>query len=80
MKQSGAMSLVEAVANVVVGYGVAVVTQILIFPIFGLHTTLAQNLKMGAVFTVVSIGRSYLLRRVFEAIRTRKSTSMSELC
>lgn len=51
MKQSRAMSLVEAVANVVVGYGVAVVTQILIFPIFGLHTTLAQNLKIGAVFT-----------------------------
>lgn len=65
MKQSRAMSLVEAVANVVVGYGVAVVTQILIFPIFGLHTTLVQNLKMGFVFTVVSIGRSYVLRRLF---------------
>jgi hypothetical protein len=63
------MSFVEAVTNVVVGYGVAVVTQILIFPIFGLHTTLAQNLKMGAVFTVVSIGRSYLLRRLFERMR-----------
>jgi hypothetical protein len=50
------MSLVESVANVIVGYGVAVVTQILIFPIFGLHTTLAQNLKMGAVFTVVTAG------------------------
>jgi hypothetical protein len=62
------MSLVEAATNVVVGYGVAVVTQILIFPIFGLHTTLAQNLKMGAVFTIVSIGRSFALRRVFEAI------------
>ncbi len=71
MKQSRLMSLVEAVANVVVGYGVAVVTQILIFPIFGLHTTLAQNLKLGAVFTVVSIGRSFALRRVFEAIRMR---------
>ncbi len=69
MKQSRAMSLVEAVANVFVGYGVAVVTQILIFPIFGLHTTLAQNLKMGAIFTVVSIARSFALRRVFEAIR-----------
>ena len=65
MKQSRAMSLVEAGANVVVGYGVAVVTQILIFPIFGLHTTLVQNLKMGFVFTVVSIGRSYVLRRLF---------------
>ncbi|WP_444464231.1 DUF7220 family protein [Rhodobacter capsulatus] len=47
MKQSRAMSQVEAVANVVVGYGVAVVTLILIFPVFGLHTTLAQNLKMS---------------------------------
>ena len=69
MRQSRAMSLVEAATNVVVSYGVAVVTQILIFPIFGLHTTLAQNLKMGAVFTIVSIGRSFALRRVFEAIR-----------
>ena len=69
MKQSRAMSLVEAVANVVVGYGVAVVTQILIFPIFGLHTTLAQNLQMAALFSIVSIVRSYVLRRLFEAIR-----------
>ena len=73
MKQSRLMSLVESVANVIVGYGVAVMTQILIFPIFGLHTTLAQNLKMGAVFTVVSIARFYVLRRVFEAIRVRTS-------
>ena len=73
MKQSRLMSLVEAVANVIVGYGVAVVTQILIFPLFGLHTTLAQNLKMGAIFTIVSIARSFALRRVFEAIRMRSA-------
>ena len=73
MKQSRLMSLVEAVANVLVGYGVAVVTQIMIFPIFGLQTTLAQNLKMGAIFTVVSIARSFALRRVFEAIRMRSA-------
>lgn len=72
MKQSRLMSLVEAVANVIVGYGVAVVTQILIFPIFGLHTTLAQNLQMGLLFTGVSIIRSFLLRRLFEAIRVAK--------
>lgn len=69
MKQSRLMSLIEAVANVLVGYGVAVITQILIFPIFGLHTTLAQNMKMGDIFTIVSIARSFALRRVFEALR-----------
>lgn len=73
MKQSRLMSLIESIANVFVGYGVAVVTQILIFPIFGLQTTLAQNLKMGAIFTVVSITRSFALRRVFEAIRMRSA-------
>jgi hypothetical protein len=73
MKQSRLMSLVEAVANVFIGYGVAVITQILIFPVFGLHTTLAQNLKMGAVFTAVSIARSFALRRVFEAFRVRSA-------
>ena len=69
MKQSRAMSLVESVANVIVGYSVAVVTQILIFPVFGLHTTLAQNLKIGLIFTAISIARSYVLRRLFEGIR-----------
>ncbi len=71
MKQSRLMSLVESVANVIIGYGVAVFTQILIFPVFGLHTTFAQNLQMGAVFTIVSIARSFALRRLFEAIRVR---------
>jgi len=40
MIQSRLMSLIEAVANVAVGYGVAVIAQILVFPVFGLQTTL----------------------------------------
>jgi hypothetical protein len=64
------MSLVESIANVVVGYGVAVVTQMLVFPLFGLHASLNQNLMMGLVFTGVSLVRSFLLRRVFETLWT----------
>jgi hypothetical protein len=67
MRQSRVMSLVEAAANVVVGYGIAVATQVLVFPHFGIAATLQQNLAIGAVFTVVSLARSYLLRRLFEA-------------
>ena len=69
MKQSRAMSLVEATANVVVGYSVAVLTQLLVFPLVGQNTTLAENLRIGAIFTLVSIARSFTLRRLFEAIR-----------
>ena len=71
MRQSRLMSLVEAVANVAVGYGVAVLTQMLVFPLFGLRTTVRENLAIGVVFTVVSLARSYALRRTFEAMRGR---------
>jgi hypothetical protein len=63
--QSRVMSLVEAAANVLAGYGVAVATQMMVFPWLGLSTTLGQNLQMGLIFTVVSLLRSYLLRRAF---------------
>ena len=53
MKQSRGMSFVESIANVVVGYGVAIATQLLIFPAFGVHVTLAQNLKISAAFTAI---------------------------
>lgn len=71
MKQTRTMSLVESLANVAVGYGVAVITQIVVFPLFGLTTTLAENMAMGAIFTIVSIARSFMLRRLFEAVRIR---------
>lgn len=73
MKQSRRMSLIEALSNVAIGYSMAVPTQVAIFPLFGLHVTLAQNLMMGAIFTVVSIVRSYALGRVFEEIRVRRT-------
>lgn len=71
MKQSRLMSAVESGVNVAVGFGIAVATQAVVFPIFGLHASTNEHLSIGAVFTVVSVIRSYCLRRVFEAIRVR---------
>lgn len=73
------MSLVEAIANVGVGFGVAVLAQIVVFPLFGLHVPFTDNLAIGAIFTAVSIARSYALRRLFEVIRVR-SNETSDLC
>jgi hypothetical protein len=66
MKQSRAMSLIEAVANVIVGYGVAVATQIVVFSWFGIEATLDEHLAIGLAFVGVSLARGYLLRRMFE--------------
>ena len=48
---------------------VAVATQVVVFPIFGLQTSLGQNVKLALVFTGVSIARSYVLRRLFQALQ-----------
>jgi len=69
MSQSRRLSLIEAVTNVVVGYVLAVITQIVAFPWFGLQVSLGDNLAIGAVFVGVSLIRSYALRRLFERLR-----------
>ncbi len=79
MKQSRLMSLVESMANVLVGYGVAVLTQVVVFPLFGLAVTVTENLLIGLIFTAVSIVRSYALRRGFEALRVRQSARDSSM-
>jgi hypothetical protein len=61
--------MVEAAANVVIGYAIAVATQVVVFPIFGIHITLADDLRIGLVFAVVSLARGFILRRVFEQLR-----------
>jgi hypothetical protein len=41
----------------------------LVFPMFGVRTTLGQSMALGVIFTVVSIARTYMLRRLFEGLR-----------
>lgn len=57
MKQSRTMSMVEAAANVVVGYVLAIATQIVVFPWFGIETGLAEHLSIGLAFAGVSLAR-----------------------
>jgi len=81
MKQSRRMSRIEAATNVAVGYVLAVVTQIAVFPWFGIDAGLSDHLTIGLAFVGVSLARGYLLRRLFERLGKRLSgrdTSMYE--
>lgn len=68
MSQSRLGSLTEAVTNVAVGYGVAIATQCVVFPWFGLEASAGEHFAIAGIFTVVSLIRSYALRRVFNAL------------
>jgi hypothetical protein len=70
--QSKRHSLIESCANVAIGYGVALASQLAVFPMFGIHVPLSSNLGIGAWFTAISLVRSYVIRRWF----TRKTESL----
>jgi hypothetical protein len=72
--QSRRMSVVESVANVAVGFGIAIATQMLVFPLFGIQISVGDDLLIGLIFTVVSLVRSYCLRRVFNHLSKRTTT------
>ena len=72
MVQSRMMSFVEATTNVVVGYVLAIATQLAVFPVFGIEAAFAEHLAIGLAFVAVSLARGYLLRRLFEALQVRQ--------
>lgn len=68
MSQSRAASALESWANVAVGYGVAILTQWAVFPLFGLSATIDQHMSIALIFTAVSLVRSYTIRRFFNRL------------
>ena len=55
----------ESVIDVGSGFILAVLIQLLIFPLFDLHPTIFENIQIALIFTVVSMTRSALWRRFF---------------
>jgi hypothetical protein len=60
-------SLIESLMNITIGYVVALASQLAIFPLFDVHVPLSTNLWIGAWFTGISLVRSYIIRRWFNA-------------
>lgn len=72
MAQTKLASAAESVANVAVGYSVAMFTQAAVFPLFGFYASTAQHAGIALIFTVVSLARSYALRRLFNWMGGRR--------
>lgn len=63
--QSRRSSATEAAVNVAIGYLVAIGSQLVVLPMFGVNLPLKANLSIGLWFTAISLVRSYLIRRWF---------------
>jgi len=63
-------SFAESWANIVVGFTINWTANMLILPLFGFSTLTAEKaFGIGLVFTVISLCRSYCLRRWFNGLR-----------
>lgn len=69
MSQTHLGSILEAWANIAVGFGINFCANLVILPFFGFSITAGQAFRVGLIFTVISLVRSYVLRRVFNRIR-----------
>jgi hypothetical protein len=67
MQQTKLGSFYEALINVAIGFGINFIANLLILPLFGFNITLIDNLYIGLLYTVVSVARSYVVRRWFNA-------------
>lgn len=63
--QSRGGSFVEAAINLAVGYVVAVAANLIVLPLFGFIASLGQHALIGLIYSVLSLARSYLVRRAF---------------
>ena len=73
--QSKKMSLIETIVSVLIGYIVALLSQIVVFPLFDIEVSLIDNLLIGLLFTVISIIRGYYIRRLFNWIDFNRTTN-----
>jgi hypothetical protein len=81
--QSKTHSMLESMTNTVIGYVVAVASQLAIFPLFDIHIPFHDNLMIGVWFTAISLARGYLVRRWFvkRSVRTwRCVTGLGDQC
>lgn len=63
--QTRSMSMIEAITNTLVGFVMSILLQLLMTSALSIQMSLDQNLIMSLVFTVASVARGYLVRRMF---------------
>jgi hypothetical protein len=73
MGQSKLHSFIESLTNLIIGNILAIIIQLIIFPMYGIPVTFFQVFQISIIFTFAGLVRSYILRRIFN--NWRKSSN-----
>lgn len=69
--QSNRHAIVETVLGTSIGYLIALGTQLIFFPLYGIELSPVSNVSLSLIFTVVSFVRSYAIRRLFNWLHVK---------
>jgi len=69
MGQTKFQSVIESLTNILIGFIISFISQVVIFNQFGVEISLGKNLEMTVYFTIISFIRSYILRRIFNRMK-----------
>lgn len=69
MAQTKLGSFIEAWANIAVGFSINFFANMTILPLFGFKVSAGSAFEIGLIFTVISLVRSYVLRRWFNGLK-----------
>lgn len=75
--QSRLGSFVEACINVLIGFWINFFANLVILPLVGFHISISQNFYIGLLYTLVSVARSYCIRRWFNRYIKRASNTIA---
>lgn len=67
-KQSATFSWIEVAASTAIGFKVALIAQLVLFPLYGIHASMGTQVELTWWFTVISVIRGFAVRRLFEHI------------
>ncbi len=68
--QTHLSSFSEALVNIAIGFAINFTANLLILPAFGFASlTATKAFGIGCIFTVISLARSYCLRRWFNGLK-----------
>ena len=65
MSQTKTASLIEALTNIFIGFSINYTANLIILPLFGFAVTYSSAFGIVIIFTMISLVRSYVLRRWF---------------
>ena len=65
--QTKKQSFIESLTSTTIGIIIGIVLNLIILPVFGYPVSLSDSLWISVIFTVVSIIRSYIIRRWFNS-------------